>query len=161
MVRWVDAALNRDPHAVVVGAGDSIRWSGPSLAVLWPDGPDGRGLNRHSLVLQVNPGGATALIMGDAGAAVERRLLERGALPTAVDVLVAGHHGSKATASSAFLDRVAPRFVLVSVNRDNIRGYPAATAISRLESAAARLWRSDHDGERCLRLADGRATVCP
>jgi len=161
--RWLADALDTLPssrHRIVRG-GDTWAWRGMELRVLWPDHPHGPNPNRQSLVLVIDHGDATALFMGDAGTAVEARLLARHLVPAHVDVLVAGHHGSAGTSSTRLLERAQPRYVLVSTNGDNVRGYPAEETIDRLRRHCDRLRRTWIDGEICLSLpATGAVTPC-
>ncbi len=72
------------------------------------------------------------LITGDRSAAGERLLMNRHDLPQ-VDVLVAGHHGSKHSASEQLLQAVRPSYALISVSKDNYYGHPAPETLQRLK----------------------------
>ena len=154
--RWAATSLDRlpDERHRIVGSGDQWRWRDVSIEVLWPDDTRGGSLNGRSLVLVLRYGDGTVLHMGDVGTPVERQLLERDAVPEAVDVLIAGHYGSKDTSSAPLLERADPRFAIVSTDANNIRGYPDAHTIARLDRAAETLLRTWIDGEICLRLGE-------
>ena len=151
MVRWVNEALAADPLRRRLRAGDVLPWGDARIEVLWPAGFGGNDLNRHSLVLRLRHGRRRALLMGDAGKVVERALQERGE-ELAADVLVIGHHAAGDAGGAAFLAAVRPAFGLVSVNRDNLRGYPHPDTLRRLRAASGQVLRSDEDGDICLRL---------
>lgn len=50
-----------------------------------------------------------------------------------VDVLVAGHHGSKHSTSEQLLQAVRPSYALISVGEDNYYGHPAPETLERLK----------------------------
>ncbi len=152
LVRWVNQAISTDRHWRRFLAGDRIHWRGVTLEALWPASFKDTNLNRHSLVLLLHYQGIELLLMGDADKVVERVLLDQGRLPREVDLLVAGHHGAADATDEAFLAMIQPRFVVISVNADNIRGYPAPEVVARLERSGARLLRTDRDGELHFRL---------
>jgi competence protein ComEC len=161
MVRWVRDSLRGDPHHQTLTIGDQLDWGRLRLEVLWPHGFSGHNLNLHSLVLLVTIGKSRVLIMGDAPQAVERRLLKAGGLPKQVDVLVVGHHGAADSSSTPFLQRLTPRYSVISVNADNLRGYPDADTLKRLKHYSTRVYRTDVDGEVCLVISGQAGGVGP
>ncbi len=160
MVRWVNEALSTDPLRRRLSAGDTLPWGDVRIEVLWPADFTSDNLNRHSLVLHIHHGERSVLLMGDAGKEVERALLQQGKKPTA-DVLVVGHHGASDAGDATFLAAVQPRWHIISVNRNNLRGYPHADTLQRLRAAGGRILRTDEDGNICLHLPrTGIVTPC-
>ncbi len=147
LTRWVHEALQRDAHRRIIAAGELLSWQGITLEVLWPDKFVNHNLNAHSLVLLLRHGDSQVLIMGDATQKVEQELLRRKRLPVNINVLVVGHHGAKDASSVAFIDRIRPKLAIVSVNRNNIRGYPAAEVLQRIEKSGAKILRTDQEGD--------------
>lgn len=133
MVRWVAEALEQSPGRRCVSSGDLIQWQGTEIAVLWPMGSlnPRSGLNHSSLVLRVSRGSQQLLIMGDADTKAEERILEHYSLQP-VSILVVGHHGAKDASSKRLLQAVKPEHAVISINRDNFRGYPSAKVLERL-----------------------------
>jgi len=117
-------------------------------------------LNRHSLVLHIHHGKRGVLLMGDADKEVEQQLLrQKEAL--AADVLIVGHHGAADASDTAFLAAVQPTYSVISVNHDNLRGYPASDTLRRLVAAGGQILRTDERGDICLRLpTTGPVTHC-
>ena len=150
MVRWVRQALLEDQKHGILHAGDRIDWRGWQLDVLWPRRFVSQDLNNHSLVLLLQRNGHRWLVMGDAGIFVEKALLENGRLPTGIEALVVGHHGGADASSDVFLEHLRPGIAVISVDPDNIRGYPAETVIRRLQRLGARILRTDVQGEIVL-----------
>ncbi|VAW95249.1 hypothetical protein MNBD_GAMMA20-408 [hydrothermal vent metagenome] len=151
MVRWVNEALSTNPLRRRLKAGDSLPWGDARIEVLWPASFTSDNLNRHSLVLRIHHGERSALLMGDAGKEVERALLQQGK-KLAADVLVVGHHGASDAGDAAFLAAVRPAYSVISVNHNNLRGYPHADTLQRLRATSGQVLRTDEDGNICLRL---------
>ena len=74
------------------------------------------------------------LITGDADAFVEKMLVKYQPIPD-VEVLLAGHHGSKNSSCGEFLRAVSPELVLISAGANNAYGHPAPETLERLEAA--------------------------
>ncbi|WP_456405055.1 ComEC/Rec2 family competence protein [Thiolapillus sp.] len=147
LTRWVKDALQQDARQRIVGAGDALNWRGITLKILWPDEFVSHDLNHHSLVLLLRHQDARILIMGDAPQQAERELLRQNSLPENIDIVVVGHHGSKYASSMAFIEKIRPRLAVISVNRNNIRGYPSAEVVQRWKKAGAKVLRTDRQGE--------------
>ena len=86
----------------------------------------------------------TALVTGDMGADIEKRLVKYGNLP-AVTVLVAGHHGSRYSTSQLLLDTVDPVYAVISVGT-NSYGQPAGETLERLSAQGCTVCRTDQMG---------------
>ena len=125
--------------------GDTWPLDGVQFTILHPDttwAGWGEDLNEDSVVLLVEYGKFRAMFTGGAGAPVESRL--RGRVGK-VDVLKAGHHGSKTATGTEWLRELDPRVVVVSVGI-NRYGHPAPDALRRIAASGADLWRTDRDG---------------
>jgi competence protein ComEC len=90
------------------------------------------------------------LLTGDRSAAGELELLERMDLPR-LEVLVAGHHGSKHSTSQALLDATQPQVVVISVGANNGYGHPAQELLDRLAELGCTVFRTDLDGTILIR----------
>ncbi len=84
------------------------------------------------------------LITGDMGFEAERELLRTHALPD-VEVLVAGHHGSRTSTSPQLLQTVRPEALLISVGK-NSYGHPSEDVLNRASSVGASVYRTDEHG---------------
>jgi competence protein ComEC len=95
----------------IVRAGDRLAGGEVEMEVMHPpaDGPEGNE-NARSLVLRVRHAGHTLLLTGDLeGAGLERVLTLP---PTPVDILMAPHHGSRASNKPELADWARPRVVI-------------------------------------------------
>ena len=89
-------------------------------------------------------------------AAAEAKLVARENLPE-VEVLVAGHHGSKQSTSQALLEAVAPETVVISGGQ-NTYGHPAPETLARLSAAGAQVYRTVRQGGITVYAQSGEET---
>lgn len=92
--------------------------------------------NEAGLTCLISTGDFDTLITGDMGADVEQQLLTHTDLPD-LEVLVAGHHGSKSSTSEQLLAATAPDYAFLSVGEHNTYGHPAQETLERLQRQAA------------------------
>jgi competence protein ComEC len=102
--------------------------------------------NTNSLVMMVTYGKTSILLAGDATLATERALLKRGARLKA-DVIKVGHHGAGDASSERFIEAVSPGYAVISVNRNNIRGYPDDKVVSGLKEKGIEVFFTYRDGD--------------
>lgn len=107
--------------------------------------------NEAGLTCLVSNGDFDTLITGDMGADVEQQLLTHATLPD-LEVLVAGHHGSKSSASEQLLAATAPDYAFLSVGEHNSYGHPSQETLERLAAAGCRIYRTDLQGNITLRI---------
>ncbi len=144
--------------------GDRL-WIGPPSApsvtatVLWPPPdpqPEGWG-NEESLVLRLQYGEISILFPGDIERTTEEALLISGQ-ELRSDVLKVPHHGSRTSSSEPFLDRVRPRWAIVSAADPTTSGrfrYPPPDVRERYERRMIPLLHTGEQGLITL-LTDGR-----
>jgi competence protein ComEC len=111
--------------------------------------------NERAVVLRLEYGLASFLLVSDIGAPAERAMLATH-VPLAATVLKVGHHGSRSSSTPEFLDAVRPAFAIISVGGRNAYGHPAPDALARLAAVRARVLRTDRDGA-VIAETDGRA----
>ncbi|MGH9546189.1 MAG: ComEC/Rec2 family competence protein, partial [Terriglobales bacterium] len=138
-------------------AGDRFDFGGAEVRVLAP-GPEDLAARRNdeSLVLKLVYGKTSALLEGDAENKSEQRIAEE--QPEA-DLLKVAHHGSATSTIPLLLDRVHPRFAVISVGARNTYGHPRGEVLARLGQAHVMTYRTDLDGAVSFYL-DG-TTVSP
>ncbi|MCL2818339.1 MAG: ComEC/Rec2 family competence protein [Actinomycetia bacterium] len=91
---------------------------------------------------------ASSLVMGgDAEAFSVRQAIDAQTDPQLpVEVLKAGHHGSKASIDLELLDLVEPETVIISVGRSNAYGHPSPEILDLCEKQGKRILRTDQIG---------------
>lgn len=139
-------------------AGEGWHWDGVDFRFLWPHaGREGLSSNDRSCVLLVDTGEQRLLITGDVGEQVEARLLP--ALEGRVDVLVAGHHGSRTSSAIPWVQATRPTHVLFSTGRGNAHGHPHAVVVRRFREIGSCLWNTATDGAMTFWLGGPPATA--
>lgn len=130
-------------------SGERWTWDGVTFELWqWPDAISG---NAKSCVLQVQANGERLLLTGDIDRAAEHALL---ASPLAVrtDWLQAPHHGSRSSSSWPFVERLAPRSVLISRGRHNAFGHPHPQVMERYRRLGSQVYDSAEQGAVRLQL---------
>lgn len=130
-------------------SGERWNWDGVTFELWqWPDAITG---NPKSCVLQVQANGERLLLTGDIDRAAEQAML---ASPLAVptDWLQAPHHGSRSSSSWVFLERLAPRSVLISRGRSNAFGHPHPQVMARYQRLGSQVYDSAEQGAVRLQL---------
>lgn len=106
--------------------------------------------NENSLCVLFDSSKCDILITGDRSGFGERALLRSAEIPD-VDILVAGHHGSKNAACEELLAAVRPEIVCISVGEGNPYGHPAAELLERLANSGCSVYRTDLHGTITIR----------
>lgn len=114
-----------------ISLGDSIE-----LQLLHPQtnlwGEDIRDDNTESIVLLLKSKDIKVLFMGDADEIAEQKIIEQ--YPHLdIDILKAGHHGSKTSTSDILLDAITPKQVIISAGIDNRYSHPHPDVINKLK----------------------------
>ncbi len=113
--------------------------------------------NEASVVILVRWRTFEALLTGDAGVDVERRVS-----PSAgdIEVLKVGHHGSRTSTGHDLLSITRPEVAVISAGRRNRYGHPHGEVVERLDDAGVRIARTDIHGDiRLLVDRSGRMDV--
>ena len=106
-------------------------------------------MNELGLSVLACTGENNVLLTGDMGTEGERLLLKHESVPD-LELLVAGHHGSKYSTTKALLEAAQPEVVLISVGKDNLYGHPAAETLERLINCEVH--RTDLEGTVTVRF---------
>ena len=106
--------------------------------------------NEEGLTILCAAGDFELLITGDMNSATEKKLIEAYELPD-IEVLVAGHHGSKYSTSEELLTAVWPEVGVLSVG-ENSFGHPTEEAMGRMAAAGMTLYRTDWQGNILIRV---------
>ncbi len=154
-------------------AGQAWQWDGVSFAILHPSEHEQANpqlaSNAVSCVLHISNGQRSALLAGDVGTAQENAIIARQqAAPATLqaDILLVGHHGSKTSTGTAWLDAVQPRWAVIQQGYLNRYRHPHPTVLQRLqerrittilsESCGAAWWYSINNQLHCEREQNRR-----
>lgn len=110
--------------------------------------------NEQSVVCRITHGDKRLLFVGDAGKEEETTLLEA-SVDLRADLLKVGHHGSRGSSTTPFLQAVGARVAVISCGADNSYGHPHKEAVNRLTAAGMTIYRTDQCGTIVAR-SDGK-----
>ena len=156
----------KNVHSEIVMAGDDHEFVGTgrdlSLQVLFPFenlyGEEVKDSNATSIVCRLDYQGRSFLFTGDAPVETELEMVEEGMFLT-VDVLKAGHHGSRTSTSLDFLEAVGPGLAVISCGKDNRFNHPHPEVIENLELVNAEIHRTDLEGRIEIEVDGGELLV--
>lgn len=139
--RIVEQVQERDIELVYVREDTSLPFGKDTLFTIYP--PVGsEGTNELGLTVLCSAGDYDVLLTGDMGTSVEKELVSYTDLPD-VELMVAGHHGSKYANSKLLLETVRPDVAVFSVGADNGYGHPTPEAMERFQAVGAQIYRTD------------------
>ncbi|HFR3382614.1 TPA: DNA internalization-related competence protein ComEC/Rec2 [Streptococcus suis] len=133
--------INVPVHVVKVG--DRLPIFDSYLEVLYPDGT-GDGGNNDSIVLYGRLLETNFLFTGDLEQGELNLIATYPNLP--VDVLKAGHHGSKGSSYPEFLDHIGAKIALISAGENNRYKHPHQETLDRFDSRNIQVYRTDQQG---------------
>lgn len=115
-------------------------------------GNDKKNLNNSSIILKATFKNTSYLFTGDATSEVEKKILNKNIQAT---VLKVGHHGSKYSTTTDFLNKVNPKYAIISVGKNNSYNHPNQVTINKLEKKNIEIHRTDQEGSIFLK-SDGK-----
>ncbi len=142
-------------------AGEVFDYGGVQVRVLNPESgmqPHDPPVDDESLVLHMQFGETSALLVGDSHRRIEKLLVNEA--PQA-DLLKVGHHGSATSSTPEFLAAVKPRFAVVSVGFYNSFHHPRPEVMQRYAEADIRTYRTDLAGAVSFFLDGKTVTATP
>ncbi|MBM7645820.1 competence protein ComEC [Scopulibacillus daqui] len=101
--------------------------------------------NGNSVVLAARLGGEMWLFTGDGDKEAEQDLLNR-YTHLNIDILKAGHHGSKTSTSERFIKKIKPKAAIISAGKNNRYGHPHSEVLERLKKQRVKIFRTDERG---------------
>ncbi len=100
------------------------------------------------------------LFMGDASTEVEDNLIKKYNLND-MTVLKVGHHGSKTSSSASFINKINPKYAIISVGKNNRYNHPNEEVLNNLYSAI--VYRTDLNGSITFKISKKKTKIslCP
>jgi len=150
----VNAIKNKGMKATTPTPGESFKLGQAICTVFAPNGNGYKDTNNNSIVIKVTFGANSFLFTGDAEDVSEKEMLAKG-YDLKADVLKIGHHGSYSSTSQEFLNKVRPKYAVVSVGVNNIYGHPNKESMDRLKTKNIPTYRTDESGT-IIATSDGK-----
>lgn len=146
--------LARQNNKIIVpDVGDRFSLGRAEVEILAPERGETYSDNT-SIVAKLTFGDTSFLFTGDAEAEDEDFLMHSGC-DLSSTVLAVGHHGSASSTAMAFLNKVKPKYAVISVGAENTYGHPTEEVLKRLADAKAEVYRTDLNGNITI-WSDGK-----
>ena len=112
--------------------------------------------NDNSNVIYIELNGYKFMFMGDAGVDKETDILNKYNISN-IDVLKVGHHGSKTSSSEDFINKISPKYSIISVGKNNRYGHPNKEVLNVLKDS--KIYRTDQDGSIMFKIKNNRLEI--
>lgn len=109
--------------------------------------------NDDSLVFLLNIENVSIILTGDASTKTEKYILSNYNL-SKVDILKVGHHGSKTSSSSDFLETINPNISIISSGLNNRFNHPHQEVLNKLENIGE-VYNTAYDGTIEIKIKNG------
>ncbi|WP_160721804.1 DNA internalization-related competence protein ComEC/Rec2 [Bacillus sp. USDA818B3_A] len=152
-----ELAVKQRIPVIKVSSGNYWSQSESEFFVLSPEKNFTGERNRGSIAIFAEIGGVRWFFGGDLDQEGEENILRK--YPNlAIDVLKAGHHGSKTSSGTAFINQIRPKAALISAGEHNRFGHPHQEVLDRLNAVNAVIYRTDLQGAITYYFYRGKGT---
>ena len=114
--------------------------------ILAPNRDNYDNTNNFSIVTKIEYKNSSFIVMGDAEIESELEMIE-GNYDLESNVLRAGHHGSSTSSIDEFVEKVNPKYAIISVGKDNTYGHPHKEIIDKFNKMDIDVLRTDEVGD--------------
>lgn len=135
----LDAIADKNLKITVPKIGDTFKVGLAENEVIWVSNE--KNLNNSSIVIKTVYGSQSFLFTGDAEVEVEAKMKLSEAT-----VLKVGHHGSSSSTSQILLNKVKPKYAIISCGKNNDYGHPTNKILDRLNQFGCEIHRTDLEG---------------
>ena len=126
-----------------------------SINILAPVTIDEDNLNNCSVILKITYKNDSFLFLGDA----EKKELETVTADMSAEVLKVGHHGSRTSTTKALLEKVNPKYAVISLGKDNSYGHPHKSTLKLLDEFGVETYRTDENGTVVISTEGSGVTI--
>lgn len=147
------AIKNKGLKITTPEVGTSYNLGEATWTILAPNATSYDEINNYSIVIRLQYGNNSFMFTGDAESISENEILQK-QLNLKADVLKIGHHGSSSSTSNSFLNKVNPKYAIISVGKNNDYGHPHKPTMERLKSKGITVYRTDECGN-IIATSDG------
>ncbi|SQB33375.1 cell wall-binding repeat-containing protein [Clostridium cochlearium] len=141
----VTAITNKGLKITTPKIGDSYGLGNARWEIIAPVSASYDNLNNYSIVTKLKFGNNSFIFTGDAESLSEGEILKK-QLDISSDVLKVGHHGSRTSTTQNFLNKVNPKYAVISVGKGNSYKHPNQEILNRLKSKNVKVYRTDENG---------------
>ena len=112
--------------------------------------------NDNSNVIYTELDGYKFMFMADAGIDKEKDILDKYNI-SGIDVLKIGHHGSKTSSSKEYINKINPKYSIISVGKNNRYGHPNKEVLNNL--GQSKIYRTDIDGSIMFKIKNNKLKI--
>lgn len=151
--KFLDIVSNKKIKVYEVVSGNKIHIEkNLYIDILWPTNNQitTNILNNNAIVCNLHYKNFSMLFTGDIEKIAETEILEKYSKTPQflkANILKVGHHGSKSSSISEFLNTVKPQIAVIGVGKNNKFGHPNSEVLQRLENINSKIFRTDLNGE--------------
>jgi competence protein ComEC len=153
----VHEAKKKGIPVIKVSEGNQWKSGGSEFFILSPEKNFAGERNSGSIAIFAQLGGVNWFFGGDLDQEGEAKIIKKYPHLT-IDVLKAGHHGSKTSSAEAFINQLKPNVALISVGERNRFGHPHQEVLDRLRKTNTLIYRTDQQGAITYRFYHGKGT---
>lgn len=148
------AIKNKGLKAKQPEVGDTIRVADMQITTLAPNRDNYSETNDWSIVLKVDYKNNSFLFTGDAEKISEQDIIHTG-INLKSDVLKTGHHGSSSSSSQEFMDKIKPKYAVISLGENNSYKHPHNETLQTFKNNKIITYRTDRNGT-IIAISDGQ-----
>ncbi|MFT8348849.1 ComEC/Rec2 family competence protein [Clostridium saccharoperbutylacetonicum] len=141
----INALKEKNLKLTVPKVSNKLNIGNATLTFLAPNNTQYENLNNYSIVCKLKYGNTSFIFMGDAEEISEGDILQK-QLDVKADIIKVGHHGSRSSSTKAFLEKVNPKYAVISCEKGNDYGHPHKVTIDKLNAKNINVFRTDLEG---------------
>lgn len=153
MKNTLKALVERNKKAELPKVGDVFKLGSASCTVYAPNSSEYKDKNNYSIVIKVVYGQNSFLFTGDALKESEKEMIDKD-FNLSADVLKVAHHGLSDGTSQGFLDKVNPKYAVVSLGNEDESEFQKKT-LKKLNDKNIKIYKTDEDGN-IVAASDGK-----
>lgn len=146
--KMLEAIHNKNLKIKLAHAGEKFTLGNLKIDILGPY-KQYDNLNNNSVVMRLEYGNENFIFTGDAEKEAENDMIKNN-FNLKASVLKVGHHGSNTSTTKKFLEKVSPKFSIISVGKDRNK-LPKENIIKRIKKSGSEVYRTDIYGTVILR----------
>lgn len=112
-------------------------------------------MNNNAIVCNLHYKDFSMLFTGDIEEIAEQQIIElysKNKNMLRANILKIGHHGSKTSSTSEFINIVKPQIAVIGVGKNNKFGHPSDVILKRLNNLNCNIFRTDLNGEISIEI---------
>lgn len=112
-------------------------------------------MNNNAIVCNLHYKDFSMLFTGDIEEIAEQQIIElysKNKNMLRANILKVGHHGSKTSSTSEFINIVKPQIAVIGVGKNNKFGHPSDVILKRLNNLNCNIFRTDLNGEISIEI---------